>query len=114
MNVQGQAGPSLGARFDLALTGDWSVLIDLWRSDLLRLENKEALRQNVPRPAQSEEKLREQILEKISSGQISRAARRVESHGIADLNKTPTKNALQLKFPARCLENIIEDAMLQI
>ena len=66
----GQGGPRLAARFDLALQGDWSTLVDQWKADLQRLDRKESSNSNGSAPTQSDEKLREQVLQKLSEGQL--------------------------------------------
>lgn len=126
---RGQSGPGLAARFDLALQGDWEILVDQWQADLRRLEDREARRRGTPKTDDNSEKLREQVLRLISVGQISRAANRLGSFGLGDLNDEVTRAALQSKFPPRsrplplsiprgvCVEglgNILKDSMLQI
>ena len=126
---RGQSGPGLAARFDLALQGEWSALVEQWEADLRRLEDRESRRRHTPRPEDEERKRREQVLRMISAGQISRAAKRIDSFGLGDLNNDATRASLQSKFPQRsrplppsvprgqCLEglgNILKDSMLQI
>ena len=110
------------------MAGEWADLVDFLKNDISRLEEKEM--RNIPRnhPA-DESKLREQTLKLISVGQVSRAASRLASHGIADLNRPSARDSLQAKFPAKqralppsvprgeCVEglqNVLRSAMLQI
>ena len=124
---RGQARSGLAARFDLAMAGEWSVLVSFLENDLNRLN--ERVRHSNPRTENDDAKIREQTLKLISVGQVSRAASRLASHGIADLSRQSARDSLQAKFPPKqrplppsvprgdCVEglgNVLRHAMLQI
>ena len=126
---RGQAGPSLAVHFDLAIEGEWETLINIWNSDLQRLKDKESRQLPGSRKDVDDNELHKDVLRKLSAGQVSRAAGRINSFGLANLNNETTRAALQQKFPPRrcplptsvprgqCVEGlglVLRDAMLQI
>ena len=70
--------------------------------DRRKLKAKEIQRkERVQSPEELQEKKRTKVLEKLTNGKVSRAARLIDSHRLADMNQEVTRAALKSKFPDR-------------
>ena len=89
-------------RFNVLGTGDWGTLVELWEKDKERLGSQGVRRRR--RQDTEEEKLsrhRKETISLISQGQVSRAMRRVTSHGVASPRDPDIQDQLQSKYPSR-------------
>ena len=101
---KGQIFSALNARFDCISRGDFGTILALLDSDRTAARQ----RRTRGRREQREEdvttaraKLRKTVLSLLKRGQVSRAVRRICSHGIASMDDPQVQAALQAKYTAR-------------
>ena len=83
------------------ISGDYGELVRLWLNDVKVTKKKEVRRGKRVKPGQDISKKARQAVSLISRGQISKAASRMTSHGVASLEDPIAKAALASKYPAR-------------
>ena len=97
----------VAARFNALVVGDWGKVVEYWQVDRDKVEVRVGRRQgrrsvDLPEEGSGEqEKLRRTVLSLISDGQLSRAVRRVTSHGVATARDPEVQEQLQAKYPPR-------------
>jgi len=128
---QGGQGPrQVASRFQAIVDRDWGRLLEMLASDREHERRRREVRRRRARgQGPSEEDLgrkREVVLGLASRGQVGRAARRIDSNGVASLDSPATMATLKSKYPARarpmpatitkgqCVDNLggLREAML--
>ena len=98
----GRSGRNLTAqRFNALVKGDWGLLVKLWEKDKIFAQEKRlSQKSNSQRIISLDSKCRNAV-NLISQGQVSKAANRINSHGVADINERSVMQQVQSKYPAR-------------
>ena len=103
----GKAGRNLTAqRFNALVKGDWGKLVTLWERDKIvaheakRWENNNNNRNPVDQHLAIEKKTRN-VVSLISQGQVSKAANRMNSFGVANIAERVAMDQVRNKYPAR-------------
>ena len=128
---QGGQGPrQVASRFQAIVDRDWGRLLEMLASDREHERRRREVRRRRARgQGPSEEDMgrkREVVLGLASRGQVGRAARRIDSNGVASLDSPATMATLKSKYPARarpmpatitkgqCVDNLggLREAML--
>ena len=128
---QNGRGPMMVAqRFQAVMEGDWGRLLEMLSSDKEHERRRREVRRRRARgqgPREEDlDKKREVVLGLAAKGQVGRAARRIDSNGVASLESPATMATLRAKYPDRirplpatvtrgqCVDNLggLREAML--
>ena len=102
-----QSNSVITARFDSVMRDDWGTVLALLQADRAALRQREGGRRGAGASRRGEDeattaaKLRKTVLALLKRGQISRAVRRICSHGLASADDPQVQAALQAKYTAR-------------
>ena len=104
---KGQSNSAISARFDSIVRDDWGTVLALLQADKAalkqrdRVRNRRRNREDAEDESASDAKLRKTVLALLKRGQISRAVRRICSHGLANTDDPAIRAALQAKYTQR-------------
>ena len=97
----GKAGKGLLAkRFNCLARGDWGGLLSLLESDC-KDEAQDRKRRNPNQKREALEQKRKNAMLLLKKGLISKAVRRINSHGIGNLEDPEVLNQMKAKYPER-------------
>ena len=103
-----QSNSAVSARFDSVLRDDWGSVLALLRADIAATKQRDRARGRRRNRREDDEdesaasaKLRKTVLALLKRGQISRAVRRICSHGLANADDPHVQAALQAKYTER-------------
>ena len=100
----GKAGRNLTAqRFNALVKGDWGKLITLWERDKIISEEARRWQRNKTTISNEEkiDKKTRNVVGLIAQGQVSKAANRINSFGVADITEGVVMDQVRSKYPAR-------------
>ena len=99
----GKSGRNLTAqRFNLLVNGDWGQLVTLWEKDkIVAQEKKRFLREKTVLKDNNLDLKTRNAVNLISQGQVSKAAKRINSHGVADTDDQRVMQQIRMKYPER-------------
>ena len=127
---KGQGQALVATRFQAIVERDWGKLLEMLRVDRGLEERRQEVRRRRARGQGPQEedlvRKREVVLGLAAKGQVGRAARRINSDGVASLESPATMATLRAKYPARarplpasvtkgqCVDNLggLKEAML--
>ena len=103
-----QSNSAVSARFDSVLRDDWGSVLALLQADIAATKQRDRARGRRRNRREDDEdesaasaKLRKTVLALLKRGQISRAVRRICSHGLANADDPLVQAALQAKYTER-------------
>ena len=102
----GKSGRNLTAqRFNSIVKGDWGRLVSLWERDKIVAEEAKRLKKNNI-GGQSDDnyalhKKTRNVVNLISQGQVSKAAGRINSFGVANISDQTIMEQVRIKYPER-------------
>ena len=125
---KGQIFSALNARFDCVVREDFGTILALLESDKMTARQRRGRARREPDDdLTANSKLRKTVLSLLKRGQVSRAVRRICSHGIASMDDPQVHAALQAKYPRRgrdlpaavtrtqCMESLdMKDSLLKL
>ena len=102
---KGQGPAMIASRFQAVTDLDWGRLLEMLSADRGREERRQLARRAKARgqgpPEEDLGRKREVVLGLAAKGQVGRAARRIDSNGVASLDSAATKATLRSKYPGR-------------
>ena len=102
---KGQGSAMVASRFQAIVERDWGKLLQMLLADRRQEKRRQEVRRTKARargpPVEDLDRKREVVLGLASRGQVGRAARRIDSNGVASLDSEATMATLRTKYPAR-------------
>lgn len=97
---------AVAQRFRAVVQGDWGSLVTMWRSDVVRMEERDRRREGrvstrLQGRVEEEEKLRREVLSLIGTCEVGKAVARLNSNGVASMDDPMVRQQMAAKYPAR-------------
>lgn len=98
----GRAGRGqVAVRFSAITEGRWDKVIDMFVTDLKRLEDRPARTRRTESEEEVEARMTAKAVSLIAQGQVSRATNRLQSNGVAAMSDPEVLEEMKRKFPPR-------------